>query len=250
MTSPLKRVWQKLGRLEKVFVFLSLLEFISRSTQKMASGSFPVQGLIRFSFFILASILLIKYFLILTRRFVWRIRNRLIVAYIFIGVVPVFLIIAMVTVGLYVLMGQVATYLLTSELQNRNKLVHHTASILAWQTAEQLDEAHKTQSANQRLLQLRRRVPDFQAIIKIDDAIVPVQGNGESENFPQWSSPGFMGLVKVDEAFVLAAHSNAKTGNHSVEVFAFEPLGPEMLSNLLPGLATINLLELKTIPET
>ena len=40
-----------------------------------------------------------------------------------------------------------------------------------------------------------------------------------------------------------------KCKDHSIEVFAFEPVGLDLLSSLLPELATVNLLELEKLPE-
>jgi len=241
--------WEKLGRSEKLFVLLALLEVINGVVQRVSARPLPGKGFIDFTFVILAFTLLLKYFLRLTRRFVWRIRNRLIVAYIFIGVAPVLLFFAMLTIGLYVLMGQVTTYLLTRELQNRNEIVRDCASILGWQTAEHVEEGNMEQAANQFLLQLQRRIPDLQAIMRVDNSTFPLLGNSALKNYPKWSWPGFMGLVKVGPDYVLAAHFDARMKNHSIEVFAFEPVGWDLLSSLLPELATVNLLELEKFPE-
>lgn len=53
----------------------------------------------------------------------WSLRNRLIVTYVFIGVVPLLLIFAMVASGLYLVMGQMATHLVSSEVRSRQNLV-------------------------------------------------------------------------------------------------------------------------------
>src|SRR5262249_56200906 len=50
-------------------------------------------------------------------RMLWRLRNRLIVTYIFIGVIPAILLIALYFISTYLFAGQFATFVLTSELQ-------------------------------------------------------------------------------------------------------------------------------------
>ena len=217
---------------------------------RIGSLTLPFAGFVNYTFAILAFALLVKYFLRLMRRFVWRIRNRLIVAYIFIGVVPVLLILAMLTVGLYVLMGQVATYLLTRELQHRNEIVRDCASVLGWQTAEHFKKEDLEQVAAQTLLHLQRRVPTLQAIVRIDNSTFKYLGTDLPKDYPSWSRPGFIGLVSVGSDYILAAHSDARIQGHSIEVFAFEPVGSDLLSNLLPELATVNLLEMEKLPET
>ena len=247
--SQLTHSWNKLTRFEKFFVLLALLMGINWMVQRISSLVLPFAGFINYTFAILAFALLIKYFLRLMRRFVWRIRNRLIVAYIFIGVVPVLLIFAMLTIGLYVLMGQVATYLLTRELQNRYETVRDCASILVWQTAEHYNGEDVEQVATQTLLHLQCRVPTLQAIVRIDDSTFKLLGRAVRESYPSWSWPGFMGLVRVGREYVLAAHSEARMKSHSIDVFAYEPVDLDLLSSLLPELATVNLLELGILPE-
>ena len=51
------------------------------------------------------------------RRILWRLRNRLIVTYMFIGVIPAVLLIAMALITLYGLGGQFAVFVVTSEIQ-------------------------------------------------------------------------------------------------------------------------------------
>ncbi len=53
------------------------------------------------------------------RKITWRLRNRLMVAYLFIAVLPILLILTLVGFGGYMLAGQVAVYLVRSELDRR-----------------------------------------------------------------------------------------------------------------------------------
>src|SRR3954466_10492505 len=55
----------------------------------------------------------------LVRKSIWRLRNRLYVTYIFIGVVPIVLILLLTGFGTYIVTGQVAAYLVSAELQRR-----------------------------------------------------------------------------------------------------------------------------------
>ncbi len=56
----------------------------------------------------------------------WRLRNRLIVTYVFIGVIPIVLILAMVLLGVYLFAGQFATYVALADLDT--ELQHLTAA--------------------------------------------------------------------------------------------------------------------------
>jgi len=53
------------------------------------------------------------------RQTIWRLRNRLIVTYVFIAVVPIVLIVALAAVGTWIVVGQVAVYMVNAQLQRR-----------------------------------------------------------------------------------------------------------------------------------
>src|SRR5208337_5539840 len=52
------------------------------------------------------------------RHVMWRLRHRLIVTYLFIGVIPVVLLLTMASVGGYLFAGQFATYVAISNMQS------------------------------------------------------------------------------------------------------------------------------------
>jgi sigma-B regulation protein RsbU (phosphoserine phosphatase) len=56
---------------------------------------------------------------------------------------------------------------------------------------------------------------------------------------PDWSRPGFRGLLFSGREFALAAHVQVGEGIRRVEVFAYGPADEELLSGLLPGIARI-----------
>ncbi len=56
----------------------------------------------------------------------WRLRNRLIVTYVFIGVIPIVLLVAMVLLAAYLFAGQFATYVALADLDT--ELQHLTAA--------------------------------------------------------------------------------------------------------------------------
>ncbi len=64
------------------------------------------------------------------RAAVWRLRNRLVVAYLFIAVVPVVLILALASIGAYILTGQIAVYLIASAIDRRTESLAGSAQEL------------------------------------------------------------------------------------------------------------------------
>lgn len=74
------------------------------------------------------------------KKLMWRLRNRLIVTYVFIGVIPVFLLLAMGIVAGELLTGQFATFLATSDLQHRIDALDTATSTLANTLAHRLKQ--------------------------------------------------------------------------------------------------------------
>ena len=63
----------------------------------------------------------------------WRLRNRLIVTYVFIGVIPVILLVAMGLIASYLFAGQFATYVAMSDLQSELQHLEATNRSMACQ---------------------------------------------------------------------------------------------------------------------
>ena len=67
---------------------------------------------------------------VFVRQLLWRLRNRLIVAYIFIALVPVVLITLLIQVGIMLAGGQLAIYLVSTELSQRLKSLETSAALV------------------------------------------------------------------------------------------------------------------------
>ncbi|HEU0004837.1 MAG TPA: hypothetical protein VFS12_02495, partial [Terriglobia bacterium] len=180
---------------EKILLVLVIQQVVYQAFDRLAGVTLPLDGLLNLVFFTLAFVVAIKYLFRLFRRTVWRLRNRLILAYIFIGVVPITLILVMLGLGMYILMGQVATYLMTAELNRRNEVVRDCAYALAWNVADHLGSDQGESAANQFIQPLRRRLGGLQAVVRVDGKIFQVPGNAGVLEFPRWSQHGFLGLI-------------------------------------------------------
>jgi sigma-B regulation protein RsbU (phosphoserine phosphatase) len=80
-------------------------------------------GWVGFLTFLAAVFFSILAFRWLKRRVLWRLRNRLIVTYVFIGVIPVVLLVAMAGFSLFLFAGQFASYVVISELNTQLRSV-------------------------------------------------------------------------------------------------------------------------------
>src|SRR5579862_235939 len=75
----------------------------------------------------------------LKARLLWRLRNRLIVTYMFIGVIPVMLLVAMAFITIYLFAGQFANFVVTSELDSRLRSLHAVNAAISHELAARLE---------------------------------------------------------------------------------------------------------------
>ena len=120
------RAWSPrsaLGRFTAYLLGIDLLLWIVRRLIKITrpgSGDF-LGGWITFLTVIGTVLLLFLAFRWLRRTFMWRLRNRLIVTYVFMAVIPVVLLLTIALGSLYLFAGQLATFLVTSEINSELK---------------------------------------------------------------------------------------------------------------------------------
>lgn len=112
MTFRLTSQWKRLGRLDRSFIILALVYLALLAIA-------PARGFtlfVEFVVLILGAWELARFTRMGLRKAIWRLRNRLIVAYVLIAVVPILLVVTVVGLGAYILAGQIAIYLVRSDL--------------------------------------------------------------------------------------------------------------------------------------
>ena len=98
-------------------IVLLVIELALKPFAPVASGN--VGGWVKFLGFDAAMLFAIAGFGRLRRKVLWRLRNRLIVTYVFIGVIPAVLLVAMAFITLYGFAGQFAIFVVTSEINSQ-----------------------------------------------------------------------------------------------------------------------------------
>lgn len=206
-----------------------------------------VNGLIRaatgYSVGRIAAALLVAAFLILlpfavlppiVRKITWRVRYRLFLTYFLVGILPIFLILLFVQMGFYMVLAQVTNYLLRQELNRRIEQVYLRAESLAQTAAAGNDVTGVDEGETAILRQGERRLT--------------IPKSGQITVFPEWSQSGFKGILRNSAGkYFLAAHAVSGEGNRRAEVFAARELDAALLSGLLPGVASVQLVEGTTV---
>jgi len=210
----------------KLFTILAL--FLVDAFCALAGLSLPA--------LILTAALTIYAFVFLTRlvlhrsRLIWRLRDRLIVTYLFMGAVPILLILALAYSGAYIVVGQVAAYLVSSELTRRALMLENPARVLAQSTPGERADILKEMAPL-----LRGRAPDFRVLVTGDrDYRYPADARIESPP-PAWKS--YTGTMYKDGAF----YSLAICKNGPISAVILAPLHPSVLEALVPGIGSVAL---------
>ena len=161
---------------------------------------------------------------------IWRLRNRLIVTYVFIGVVPVVLILALAVLGTWIVVGQVAVYMVNSELDRRASSLVDPARILSQARAS--DRAAILQQMGSFLAS---RMPGFQMIVAGDQELrYPPQSTIQA-NAGAWKD--YTGYVAREGVY----YSAAVARNKNTTVIALAPITRDVLEKIVPGIGALNL---------
>ncbi len=95
-------------------LLLFAMQWLTRHASPATSAS--LEGWVIFLSLLAIVLLAIAGYRWLRSRLLWRLRNRLIVTYVFIGVIPVFLLVVISLITLYLLAGQFASFVVTSDI--------------------------------------------------------------------------------------------------------------------------------------
>ena len=187
---------------------------------------------------VLAFILLLPFAILppLVRRFTWRVRNRLFLTYFLVGVLPIVLVFLFVRLAFFLVLSQTTNYLLHAELERRLEQAHSTAEDLARVFVDGRDPSFGPNGVRQA------------AVVRTMERTLSISEVGPLSEFPAWSKPGFKGVVKTSNGtFFLAAHAEVIENRRRAEAFYVRTLDNTLLSELLPGIASIQLLTGTTV---
>jgi sigma-B regulation protein RsbU (phosphoserine phosphatase) len=124
---------------------LDLLLFALQSLTHRASPAISdsLEGWVTFLSVLAIVLLAIAGYRWLRAQLLWRLRNRLIVTYVFIGVIPVFLLVVISLITLYLFAGQFASFVVTSDISTQLRSMESANRAIAHHLATQVSTAGK-----------------------------------------------------------------------------------------------------------
>jgi sigma-B regulation protein RsbU (phosphoserine phosphatase) len=219
-------IWRRLGRIEKALLVFAVVYALLYFTRVAPT----VQLLAAMGAFILGLLALFKLARRGMRKAIWRLRNRLIVAYLFIAVVPIILIVALAAIAGYAVIGQMAVYLVNTELTHRVNSLLRPAEALA---RAPIGDPEVT--LNRFVPMIRNGFPQFELRISgHEDLRYPPESQLEPPP-PAWKRAS--GLILKQGGLYAWAHEVAN-GN---EVTILAPFTHQLLAGLIPQLGDANL---------
>src|SRR5580658_9184101 len=172
----------------------------------------------------------------------WRLRNRLIVTYVFIGVIPVFLLVMISLIALYLFAGQFASFVLTSDTATHLGSMEAANRAIAHHLANQIADGGKLDAAM--VVRVRSRRPEWsrrQVCAWYQHQSQPYCSGPEGAAV--FDSPPFItgdfhdivrdhGTLYLRTATVLAGEAESLSLSSSLRVISSEPLDEELVGKI------------------
>src|SRR5690242_15971449 len=146
---------------------------------------------------LLSLIAIVLLFVLAVRRIsaqlLWRMRNRLIVSYVFIGVVPLLLLVSLAGLALYLFAGQFSTYIVTSRLDSELQQLRAGNAVVAAEISGGLNASQSPQT----LESMVKAANDTRITVWLDGKILFFQpANSPSLSLPRQLQPDLTAVVR------------------------------------------------------
>lgn len=240
LPAKLRDLWRRLSRID-VFAAAVMLAGLVCALAGLASG---FASFLEF-FGVLAAIYLLFRLIGWWRtRLLWSLRNRLIIAYLFIAVVPILLIVTLVILAGQILYAQLGGYLLYEDIQGRVAMMADITEHIA--AAHRHLPAGVSEEESERILASQshevhdRELPGLTIEFSNDGALLRSITSARSSNTTDHQS-AFAGLVEQGgKLYLMSLRAMAEGKGVRVASLRLE-VTPEFLASVAPDLGAIQL---------
>ena len=250
------------GRVARLACYLAGMAGVLYALEKLlhlfaaAWGQYLV-GWVDFLIFIAAVLFSILAFRWLRRRILWRLRNRLIVTYVFIGVIPVVLLVAMAAFSLFLFAGQFATFVVISELNSQLRSAAAVNAAIGNEIAAGLEHSKSPSAESLAGLKKRdrawgrRHVRAWQGARALPLPSDVPSGSLDYPAFLDSSDNEFASMIRAGKPFREIVRDHGKLylravcvlniGSQNLTVVTSEPLDRDLVSKVAESLGEITL---------
>ncbi len=237
------------GRMARIACYLAALATVLYALEKLL-GAFKLTwgehlgGWVGFLVFVASLLFFILAFRWIRRRILWRLRNRLIVTYVFIGVIPAVLLIAMAIITLYGLGGQFAIFVVSSEIHAQLRGLEAANSAVTNELAAHLERGEKPTAES--LAGMRKRDPSWarRRVCAWRGEKLLVLGTENQEappTIPDFVKGKFRDIVRDRGQLYLRVASTMPVGSDKLTVVTSEPFDKELVGKIAADLGEITL---------
>ncbi|HKM85577.1 MAG TPA: SpoIIE family protein phosphatase [Terriglobales bacterium] len=222
-------------------LLLFAVQWLTRRASPATSAS--LTGWVTFLSALAILLLAIAGFRWLRSQLLWRLRNRLIVTYVFIGVIPVFLLVVISLITLYLLAGQFASFVVTSDIATHLRSMEAANRAIAHHLAMQISDGGKLDAGI--LRRIRPRRPEWarrQVCVWYRDQPQPYCSGPEGAagfDSPSFITEDFRDVVRDHGALYLRTATVLAAEPESLRVIVSEPFDKEFVENIARDLGRI-----------
>jgi sigma-B regulation protein RsbU (phosphoserine phosphatase) len=186
----------------------------------------------------------------LRTQMLWRLRNRLVVTYIFIGVIPVFLLVMISFITLYLFAGQFAGFVVTSEITSHLRSMEAANRAIANQLATQPSRDGKLPTGT--IGDMRAHGPDWARRTvcawyeKQTQPACSGPAGAAAFDAPPWLKEDFREIVRDQGALYLRSATVVKAKPATLRVISSEPFDKSFADEIAAGLGEITV---GTVPK-
>jgi len=213
-------------------------------------------GWVKFLLFDAAVLFSVVAFRGLKRKVLWRLRNRLIVTYVFIGVIPAALLVAMAFITIYLFAGQFASFVVTSDINSQLRSMQAVNAAVSNELAARIEKGQAPTAESLAGLKKRDRAWRRREVTAWQGAkILPLTATqNASLAFPDFidkdgnpyakaigEGQPFKEIVRDKDELFLRVVSRFDVGREKLTVVCSEPLDKTLLSDIAANLGEITL---------
>jgi sigma-B regulation protein RsbU (phosphoserine phosphatase) len=240
--------WPPRSRVGRIAFFLLGVDILLFFLEKLLVGfdissGTTLTGWVSFLTFASATLFSWLLFRWVRDRVLWRLRNRLIVTYVFIGVIPVILLVTLALTAFYLFAGQFATFIVTTGLNSELKSLQAANSAIAHDLAGRMQAGAGPSVALQGLRQADANWKDRQISAYLDGKL---ELNSSPTSVPAPPLPAFLrdsfqDVVRDHDQLYLRVADTVNVGGRKLVVLSSEPLDRHLLEHLASNLGEITL---------
>jgi sigma-B regulation protein RsbU (phosphoserine phosphatase) len=226
--------WRRVPWRDRLALFVVVLSLLVRVARLTA----PLAGFLHFMAWLALAWLVFRLFAVYRDKFLWSLRNRLVVAYVFIAVVPMILILAIGGLAAYIGYTQLAAYTIYRDIQDKMEKVADTAELMLTYPAAQAPgraAAEEAEPASSVVDTLASDLPGLRLEYGVGGELLDSAAAAKG-------SSRYVGLVQAGGQTFLRAVAARGAGVRRRIVSASVPVTPELMDLMVPDLGALRLI--------